>query len=243
MGNAPKFNQAITPSIDDIKLMLGKHPIFGAEEQSPQQQTPDGKPEGQEQQINPLEKTVQELQATIEANAAELKKYKDAEEAAQRKNNTDVENFRKDLEAATNNYANEKNRADSVTARLENEILINKILENGTFKKEAIKFVVQELDRDKVKVNLETREVTNLENSLKKIAENFSMFVADGSGGNNGNSGNNGNNGNNGINGANQNGNPWTRAGSPPAPPSTQDQEAAQRNSMMSRYSALRSGR
>lgn len=240
MGNVPKFNQAIKPSIDDIKLVLGKHPIFGAEDPVDSSADPNKKLDPVEQG-NPFEQKYNDLVASQAEKDAELKKYKDAEEEALRKNNTDLENFKKDVDKLTLERDTEKSRGDSMAQLLENEILINKILENGTFKKEAIKFVVQELDREKVKVDLQTRTVTNLDNALKKISESFPMFVGDSSGNNGVTPGGAGNGGGN--NGANQNGNPWTRAGSPPAPPTTQSEEAAQRNSMVGRYSALRSGR
>lgn len=241
MGNPKKFNHAVMPTMDDIKTMLTKTPIFGAEDPPTPPVVDPPKPADNptDPPANPLEKTIADLQSTIEANAAELKKYKDAEEAALRKNNTEAENAKKDLDAATTNFNNEKARADSVTARLENEILINKVLETGKFKSEAIEFVIQKLDREKVKVNTDTREVTHLDKALEDIAKNYNFFVSDGNGNNGVTPGGAGN----GNNGDNQNGNPWTRAGAPPSPPANKDVEAAKRDSMQHRYSALRSGR
>lgn len=242
MGNIPKFNQAIAPTIDDIKSMLSATPIFGAEGEPaapPKVEAPPVVDPAAPPAVDPLAEKVKTLEQANADAAAELKKYKDAEEAAQRKNNTDAENAKKDLEAVTGKWTAEETRANTLASKLENEILINKVLATGKFKSEAIEFVIQKLDRQKVVVNTDTRDVSNLDKALEEVAKNYALFVADG----NSNNGVTPGRGGNGNNGDNQNGNPWSRAGAPPAPPASRDQEAAKRDSMQHRYSALRSGR
>lgn len=116
----------------------------------------------------------------LEEKDAEIKKYKEAEEAEARKKRTDDENNAKDLEDARQKIKEMDEDGEALLDTIHNLVLENAIA-LGNVKWHDVSYVLQEIDPDAIEVTVDkdTRRgaVTGLEKELERIAKEKPFLV------------------------------------------------------------------